>query len=104
MTHKIEILWHPSEDFEIAAQKGVSYNTTIIIDGDQYTISFIEFGTLHRVLQLYEKDRRPFDLNSFAENGLVVEIIQEECILKSIRSLLNSYGGLKMFPYLKEDN
>lgn len=29
---KIEIVWHEAEDLETAAQRGMSYNTTVIVD------------------------------------------------------------------------
>lgn len=99
---KIEIVWHETEDLETAAQRGMSYNTTIIVNGAKHTISFVEFDRLIGVVQAYKDKNLPLTLNNFIENGLVISDISEKTIFIVI-ARLSSQNGLSGFPYIKDD-
>lgn len=95
---KIEIIWYPGQDLEVAAQKGESYNTTVVVDGMKHTISFIEYGSLRRSIEIYEKKDIPFDLSSW-ENGLAIREITVACINEAVEYLV-LHKRMDEFPYL----
>jgi hypothetical protein len=98
---KVEITWHPSEDAEIAAQKGMSHNTKVCINNEKYTFSFIEYGTLLNIIKLCSEERRPFGFSSFLQNGLAIAEISESCIEEAV-TYVASYQGLSEYPYLPD--
>ena len=96
---KIEIIWHPAEDLQMAAQKGMSHNTTVLIENHKYTFSFIEFGTLESILNSYNSRKIPFALSCFLQNGLAIPEISIGCIIEALEFIVEQQR-LQEFPYL----
>jgi hypothetical protein len=93
----IQIIWHPDDDIQVADQKGASFKTTIVVEGNKYTLSFMTFDALKAIMAFYLRKNAPM-LNSDWKEYVLIEEMTEETIRAAVRYLVQ-HNQIRWFPF-----
>ena len=88
----ITIEWAEDDDIEQIRQRGRAQHVRIVMDGVEYTMSFMTIDTMRRLLDRIDQTDAPFCFRNWV-NFIVLQDINEQHIEAAVE-YLKEYGEL----------
>ena len=96
---QIDLIFDPSDDFETAAWRGRTHDTSVMVGGERYVISFQEFGGMIAVLETLAETGHPLSLADFERTVLLKELTKD-CMVQAVEFLIAN-NQLRLFIHDK---